>query len=127
MPRIAFAVVRAVIRRETVVGLLAIVLTAACGCAAHAPWSSAGRGDWQLMQAPEVADARYPRGYRIESSAPLAAWRAVGSFATRDECEQAMRTQIDDSIDRARAAVGDDAKNDLAVRRAVNARCVLAR
>ena len=40
--------------------------------------------------------------------------------------EEARQQRTDEAIDRAHAAVGEDAKYDLDVRRAVNARCVAA-
>ena len=114
-------------RHVTIVGMAMVVLIAAGGCAQRRPQHSAGQGGWQLMHPPEVRDERYPRGYRIQSDAPLNAWHTDAAFATREECEQAMLAHIDDSIDRARAAYGADARNELTVRRAVNARCVQAK
>jgi hypothetical protein len=111
-------------RRAPVAALLLVVVLVPSGCARRIPRADAGDRAWQLMDPPEAPDARYPRGSRIRSHAPLAEWRAVGDFATLEECERAMHARIDDTIDRARAAVGADAKNDLTVRHAVNARCV---
>jgi hypothetical protein len=76
------------------------------------------------MQPPEVRDDSYPKGYRLVTAAPLAEWHGVATFETEDGCRAAARKSVDDSIDRARAEHGDDAKFELSVRRAVNAVCV---
>jgi hypothetical protein len=81
------------------------------------------RPAWVLLHPPEVRDESYPRGYRLLPAAPLADWHAVEGFADQDACEAARRKNVDQSIDRARAAHGDDAKYELTVRRAVHAVC----
>jgi hypothetical protein len=97
---------------------LAFVLSALAGVACHR-----ARPAWILMHPPEVRDESYPRGYRLLPAAPMSEWRRVAAFDTQDACEAARRRDVDDSIDRARAEHGDDAKYDLTVRRAVNAIC----
>ena len=77
------------------------------------------------MQPPEVRNESYPRGYQLLPGAPLSDWRQVAGFDSETACEEARQRRTDEALDRARAAVGeDDAKYDLDVRRAVNARCV---
>lgn len=110
-----------------VVGTVIVVLIVAAGCAAR----SAERGQataspgYRLVRPPDVRDERYPGGVRVRSDAPLTTWEHVAVFATREECESSRITRIDDSIDKARAEVGDQAKYQLPVRHAVNARCVI--
>jgi hypothetical protein len=82
------------------------------------------RGGWRLIQPPEVEDAGAPRGRRLVSSAPTSQWHEVAALGSEAECLEAKRAEIDRTIDRARAEVGDEAKYELPVRRAVNARCV---
>jgi len=53
-------------------------------------------------------------------------WRQVAAFAREAAREEARQRRTDEAIERARAAVGEDAKCDPDVRRAVNARCVAA-
>ena len=79
---------------------------------------------WQLIEPPQEPNTNYPRGYRVLSDAPIERWQPQESYATLEECTKAMRARVDRFIDSARAAVGSDAKNDLAVRRAVHAKCV---
>jgi hypothetical protein len=82
---------------------------------------------WLLVQPPEVRDADAPRGYRLLPRAPIGEWREQGAFATEAECLQARKDEVNRTIDTARAAYGEpEAKFDLTVRRAVNARCVEA-
>jgi hypothetical protein len=83
-----------------------------------------GRVRWQLLEPPEVANPSYPRGVQLLPNTPKTEWHAVGTFASEDACETARRERTDDAIDRARGAVGDEAKFELPVRRAVNAVCV---
>jgi hypothetical protein len=78
---------------------------------------------WVLLHPPEVRDESYPRGYRLVPAAPLAEWRSVAGFDSEAACQAARQKGVDDSIDRARAEHGDDAKYELTVRRAVNAVC----
>ena len=114
--------------RTVVVGAMVAAIFVSAGCSssrrskpkeAQPPIAS-----WQLMEPPQEPNAKYPRGYRVLSDAPLERWQPQGGFATFEECTQAMRDRIDGFIDHARAAVGADAKNDLAVRRAVHAKCI---
>ncbi len=108
------------------VGTLVAVVIIGGGCAAQ----SAERGEsatshgHRLMYPPDVPDAHYPGGVHLQSDAPLTSWHQVAVFATREACESSRTARIDDSIDEARAEVGDQAKYQLPVRRAVNARCV---
>ena len=95
-----------------------------------APWLLAAlacmrpRPTWTLLQPPEVRNESYPRGFQLLPDAPVSDWRQVATFASEAACEEARQRQMDEAIDRAHAAVGEDAKYDLDVRRAVNARCV---
>jgi len=82
------------------------------------------RPAWTLVQPPEVRNESSPRGYQLLPAAPLGEWHEVAAFDSELACEAARKERLDGAIVRARAAVGDDAKNDLDVRRAVNARCV---
>ena len=104
-------------------------LTACGGCVARsAPQShTLPPPGFALMHPPDVPDTHYPGGVHVVSEAPMETWHRDAVFATREECELSRITRIDDSIDAARAEVGDQAKFQLPVRRAVNARCVLAR
>jgi len=81
---------------------------------------------YRLMNPPDVRDEHYPGGVHVRSDAPLQAWSQVAMFPTFEECETSRLHRIDDSIDRARLEVGERAKYELPVRRAVNARCVSA-
>jgi hypothetical protein len=111
-----------------VVGTLIVVLILGGGCAAR----SAGRGQgaktqgYHLVYPPDVPDKGYPGGVHVQAAAPLTAWHEVAVFATHEKCEASRITRIDESIDKARAEVGDQAKYQLPVRRAVQARCVSA-
>jgi len=96
------------------------------GCAARsverAPAvTSAG---YQLVRPPAVPDTRYPGGFHVQASAPLEKWQQVAAFQTREDCETSRIAQIDESIDQAREEFGAQAKFQMPVRRAVNARCV---
>ena len=82
------------------------------------------RATWTLMQPPEVRNESYPRGYQLLPGAPPSDWHQVAAFDNEAACEEARQRRTDEAIDRARAAVGEDAKYDLDVRRAVNARCI---
>jgi len=103
--------------------LWAGVCLAIAGCM-RSRLPAATSDDWVLVHPPEVREEGRPRGYRLLPEAPLSDWRPQASFATEVECNQAQRKNIDDSIDRARGAVGDQAKFELTVRRAVQALCV---
>jgi len=98
------------------VAVVAIVGSFAAGCATH-------RG-WQLVHPPETADAAAPGGGRLFPSVSVDEWRVVDTFGDETECTTAVATALDENLARAHAAFGDDAKYDLGVRRAVNARCV---
>ena len=82
------------------------------------------RPTWTLLQPPEVRNESYPRGYQLLPGAPVSDWRQVATFASEAMCEEARQRRTDEAIDRAHAAVGEEAKYDLDVRRAVHARCV---
>ena len=75
------------------------------------------------MFPPMVRDDRYPRGFRIQSDAPASLWTSEAVFESREHCDQARRDRIDEEIDKAKLVYDADAKNELPVRRAVNARC----
>lgn len=112
-----------------VVGTLIVVLLACGGCAARAAERQQGAAShgYQLLRPPDVPDQRYPGGVHVQSDAALASWHQVAVFATLEACESSRIDRVDDSIDKARAEVGTQAKYQLSVRRAVHARCVLAR
>jgi hypothetical protein len=99
--------------------LSALLVAALAGCLRS-------RATWALLQPPEVRNENFPRGYQILSTAPMNEWRRIDSFESEAACEQARQRRTDEAIDRARVTQGDDAKFDLDVRRAVNARCVTA-
>src|SRR4051794_27176198 len=115
--------------RTMVLWAMVVVVVSPAGCAtsrrrqqpAPAPAPAAA---WQLMEPPQEPNDQYPRGYRVLSDAPLERWQPQESYASLEECTKAMRERVDRFIDSARTAVGQDAKNDLAVRRAVHAKCV---
>jgi hypothetical protein len=109
--------------------MLIVVLIASGGCTARSAEPgqvTVGQG-YELMHPPDVPNENYPGGSHVQSSAPLTSWHHVAVFATHEECESSRIHRIDDSIDKARGEVGDQAKYQLPVRRAVNARCVSAR
>jgi hypothetical protein len=111
------------------VGALVVLLALGSGCAARStsqPRAVASPG-YELIYPPDVADERYPGGVHLLSDTPKSRWHHVALFATHEECESSRITRIDDSIDEARRRVGDKAKFELPVRRAVNARCVATR
>ena len=97
---------------------LGLVLFVLAGCASH--------DAFRLVHPPAEQAADFPGGYRLLTKAPLDDWQVVGRFASRTDCEQARQAATDRTIDHARATLGADAKNDLDVRRAVNARCVVS-
>jgi len=99
--------------------LLAACLLAALACMRPRP-------TWTLVQPPEVRNESYPRGFQLLPEAPMSDWREVAVFDSEAACEEARRRRTDEAIERARTAVGEEAKYDLDVRRAVNARCVAA-
>lgn len=109
--------------------LLLVVLVAGGGCAARRapqPQAVASTG-FELIHPPDSPDTHYPGGVRVRWDAPLDAWHRDAVFATQEECESSRIARIDDTIDKARAEVGDQAKFQLPVRQAVNARCVTVR
>jgi hypothetical protein len=110
------------------IGTQLVVLLIASGCAApSAPRRQGATAQgYHLVHPPDVPDERYPGGVHVRSNAPLATWHEVAIFATREKCESSRIERIDESIDAARAQVGDQAKYQLPVRRAVNARCMPA-
>lgn len=110
--------------------MLLVVAIAGVGCgvrSAPPPARDTAAQRYELIHPPDVPDARYPGGVHLRSDAPLASWHRVAAFATREHCETSRTRRIDDTIDEARAEVGEDAKYQLPVRRAVNARCVPVR
>ena len=111
------------------VGTLIVVLILSGGCAARSAERGLGVASqgYQLIDSPEVPDERYPGGVHIQSDAPPTTWHPVAVFATHEECESSRIKRVDDSIDKARVEAGAQAKYQLPVRRAVNARCVSAR
>ena len=86
----------------------------------------ATRDGFRLVHPPARPEANFPGGYRLLTKAPLADWSVVGQFPDRDACEQAKLAAAEDAVVTARARAGDQAKYDLDVRSAVNARCVPA-
>jgi hypothetical protein len=93
------------------------------GCAHRRPPGEAG-ADWALIRPPEIADLAAPRGTRLVSAAPQSEWLRQDTFDSEGECDDVRQKNAQTAITRARASAGDDAKFDLDVRRAVNARCV---
>lgn len=95
-----------------VVGTLIVALIISGGCSAR----SVQRGQvvasqsYQLIVPPEMRDEHYPGGLHIRPDAPRSTWHQVAVFATNEECESSRITRIDDSIDKARAEVGEQAK-----------------
>lgn len=100
---------------------MALALVVACAT----PRRIADRG-WILVHPPEVDDPNAPRGRRLLPMVPVGSWARVADFPTEAACDEARRVRAETAIDRARAASGEDARYDLDVRRAVNARCVAA-
>ena len=94
----------------------ASLLAGAIGCAA--------RDDFRLIHPPAAQDEHFPGGHRLLTRAPLGDWQVAAEFSSKAECDRARRDALENALTRAHALVGDDAKNDLGVRRAVNARCV---
>lgn len=99
---------------------LAVMIVA---CAGPRP-SGQGSHDWGLIRPPEIADPQAPRGWRLIPGAPQSEWVRQGTFDNEGQCDDARQKNAQTAITRARASAGDDAKFDLDVRRAVNARCV---
>ena len=112
-------------RTSTATLLLALAL-AMPGCTHPRP-SMTAANDWRLVYPPESQDGHYPKGVHLRRSAPLEEWTPGDRYASEDACETARLQKIDDAIDTARVTHGDDAKFELPVRRAVNARCMAAR
>jgi len=111
--------------RSIAISVLALSLVVP-GCTRRGPATTAAI-DWRLVYPPESPDAHYPKGVHLEGSAPLSEWTAGDRYASEDACETARLQKLDDAIDTARVVHGDEAKFELPVRRAVNARCVTAR
>jgi len=109
-------------RTATATLLLALSLAAPACTRAHPSMMAAA--DWRLVYPPESPDAQYPKAVHLRRSAPLADWTPGERYASEDACETARLQKIDDAIDAAHVTHGDDAKFELPVRRAVNARCV---
>jgi hypothetical protein len=101
------------------------VLVALAACAHRHPKPIRPWG-WVLVHPPQERDASYPRGIHLLTRAPITSWQARAVFDTIEACETRKQQEVDRTIDDAWATVGPDAKNDLGVRRAVNARCVPA-
>ncbi len=103
-----------------------LVMCFSGGCAARSVerGSAVASAGYRLIRPPDVPDTRYPGGFHVQTGAPLEKWQQVAAFRTREECETSRIERIDDSIDEARAEFGAQAKFQLPVRRAVNARCV---
>jgi hypothetical protein len=97
-------------------GLAVVAVGVLSGCANH--------DVVRLVRPPSEPAADYPGGHRLLTRAPLGDWQVVAHFADRSACEQARQQAMEASIARAHAALGEGAKDDLDVRRAVNARCV---
>ena len=105
---------------------LLLLVLGTLGCARQPTVAKTPRG-WLLMYPPQVEDPALPKGQRLLPEAPLADWREQAAFPSEEACTEAKRTDINRSIDHARAESGEaNAKYDLAVRRAVHARCVPA-
>ncbi|MEO6026595.1 MAG: hypothetical protein ABIR79_06985 [Candidatus Binatia bacterium] len=107
-------------------GTMILVLFVSGGCAARsvARGPAVASAGYRLIRPPDVPDTHYPGGSHIQAGAPLEKWQQVAAFTTREECETSRIDRIDDSIDQAREEFGAQAKFQLSVRRAVNARCV---
>jgi hypothetical protein len=105
--------------------VLVLVAVLVGGCAAARPHATRA-GDWLLLHPPDVVEPLAPRGRRLLPAAPLGEWHQAGAFPTETACEEARQVRATTVIDRTRAAEGDNARFDLDVRRAVNARCVHA-
>ena len=112
--------------RTSTATLLLVLSLAVPGCSRARP-STMAAADWRLVYPPESPDAQYPKGVHLRRSAPLDEWTPAERYASEDACETARLQKIDDAIDAARVTRGDEAKFELPVRRAVNARCVAAR
>ena len=78
---------------------------------------------WRLLEPPVAQNANYPGGVQVLPQAEPARWDVVDSYGSEAACLAARRQRTDAAIDRAKATAGDDAKFDVAVRRAVNSRC----
>ena len=112
--------------RTATAGLFLALSLVVPGCT-HARPSTMAAVDWRLVYPPESPDAQFPKGVHLRRSAPLDEWTPGERYASEDACETARLQKIDDAIDTARVTHGGDAKFELPVRRAVNARCVSAR
>jgi hypothetical protein len=84
----------------------------------------AARDGFRLIHPPAAPDDQFPGGYRLLVKAPLGEWPVDARFASLEACERAKRAATDSAIAQAHARLGNQAKNDLGVRRSVHARCV---
>lgn len=94
------------------------------GCCARPRTDAREPGAWLLVHPPEREDVDAPRGVRLHPKAPLGEWSEAGAFASEGECVETRDQRVVAAAERARAVHGDEAKYDLELRRAVNARCV---
>lgn len=101
-----------------------MITSAGCAARSPAPARVAEAPSYRLVVPPDVPDTHYPGGIHIRVGAPYEHWHQVALFPTLEECESTRVHRIDESIDSARAEVGEQAKFQLPVRRAVNARCI---
>lgn len=85
--------------------------------------SACASARWRLLEPPVAKNANYPGGVQVLPQAEPARWEVVDSYGSETACLAARRQRTDAAIDRAKATAGDDAKYDIAVRRAVNSRC----
>ena len=92
------------------------LFVAIAACAAQPPW--------RMITPPEVDDAAAPAGVRLLVTAPVDEWSTTGTFDSHVDCEKARLQQAQQVLDEAIARAGNDAKYDVAVRRAVHARCL---
>ena len=112
-----------------VLAALVLVSIGSGGCAARSGERNAvvaAPPGYRLIRPPDVPDTHYPGGFHVQAGAPLEQWQQVASFGTREECETSRIDRIDGSIDQAHEEFGAQAKLQLPVRRAVQARCVAA-
>lgn len=114
--------------RSAVTALVALlVVTGGCAARPASPRQTAAAKGYELIDPPAAPDKHYPGGVHVLSDAPIGEWQRVAAFSSLETCESSRVARIDDSIDLVKREVGDKAKFQLPVRRAVHARCVLAR
>src|SRR5262245_17350376 len=103
--------------------LLWMLVVIGCALGRGVPESSA----WVLVHPPEGPDESAPHGVRLRPRAPIGEWTAIAGFADEQECRRVRKARLQSAVTRARKRYGDEeAKHDLVLRRAVNARCVPA-